>query len=160
MKRRILLCALAGVFPVIVQAQAAAPDVAGGWLVTAQEAVQYGGAEGFDMPRPLRARAVVPLIEILQPQAALDGAKVKAPFPIAIRFKAREDAPIVPTTFKVLYGAFGIDITSRITKYAQATAEGLSFDKAQIPPGKHRLVLQVQDEKQRTAERELRFEVE
>ena len=38
--------------------------------------------------------------------------------------------------------------------------EGFSLENAQIPVGRHRLTLQVQDEKQRVAERELRFEVE
>ena len=38
-------------------------------------------------------------------------------------------------------------ITSRITKHVQVSPQGFNFDKAQIPPGKHRLTLQVQDDK-------------
>ena len=60
----------------------------------------------------------------------------------------------------MLYGAFKIDITARITKFVKVTTEGFNLENAQIPVGKHRLTLQVQDEKQRVAERELRFEVE
>lgn len=129
----------------------------GGWLVTPEEALRFQGGIGFDDPLPLRARALVPSIEIMQPHAV--DQKLHAPFPIALKFVA-SDAPIVPSTFKVLYGALRIDITDRIAKYAHATAEGFSFDKAQVPPGRHRLAVQVSDEKQRTAERELRIEVE
>jgi hypothetical protein len=126
------------------------------WLVSPAEALQYKGAEGFDAPRALGTRNTTPVIELLQPQ----GQKLKAPFPIELRFKPQADAAIVPSTFKVLYGALNFDITQRIAKFAQVTPQGVSFDKAQVPPGKHKLVLQVQDEKQRTGERELRIEVE
>jgi hypothetical protein len=34
------------------------------------------------------------------------------------------------------------------------------LDNAKIPAGKHRLTLQIADEKERIGERELRFEVE
>ena len=60
----------------------------------------------------------------------------------------------------MLYGAFKRDITSRITKFVKVAKEGFSMDNAQIPAGKHRLNLQVQDELKRMAERELRVEVE
>jgi hypothetical protein len=60
----------------------------------------------------------------------------------------------------VLYGALKLDITNRVTKYVQVNEQGFNLENAQIPVGKHRLTLQVQDEKQRLVERELRFEVE
>jgi hypothetical protein len=136
----------------------AVPDLAEGWLLTPDEVQQFRGAEGFDQLRP-RTRAALPAIEVLQPVPGGEE-KVKAPFPIAVNFKPRDDAPIVPSTFKVLYGALRIDITNRITKYAQPTEKGIAFDKAQIPAGKHRLFILVEDAKQRVAERELRIEVE
>lgn len=137
-------------------AQEQAPD---GWLVTAAEAVEYQGEQGFNETPMLRPRAVVPLIDILKPEPSAD-LKVKAPFAISVLFKSQNDAAINPDTFKVMYGALKIDITSRITKFVKVGREGFSLDNAQIPPGKHRLILQVQDEKQRVAERELRVEVE
>ena len=85
---------------------------------------------------------------------------MKAPFPIAVAFKGLPDAAIDPATFRVLYGMLKIDISSRITKFVTVTKDGFSMDNAQIPAGKHRLTLQVKDEKQRIAERELRVEVE
>lgn len=130
-----------------------------GWLVDAEEAKEFQGEGGFNEMAMLRPRAVMPLIEILKPDPVTD-LKVKAPFPISVQFKAQADAPIVPASFKVLYGALKIDITHRITKFVKVTSAGFTFDEARIPTGKHRLTLQIQDEKQRTAERELRVEVE
>lgn len=133
--------------------------VSDGWLVSPAEALEFKGEEGYNEPPALRPRAMVPLIDILKPQAAAD-LKVKAPFAIAVLFKSQADSAIDPATFKVMYGAFKIDITSRITKFVKVTKEGFSLENAQIPVGKHRLTMQVMDEKQRVAERELRVEVE
>lgn len=130
-----------------------------GWLVSPAEAIEFKGEDAYREPPSLRPRAVVPQIDILKPEAA-EEVKVKSPFQITVVFKGQTDAPIDPGTFKVLYGALKLDITSRITKFIKVTSNGFVLDKAQIPPGKHRLTLQVQDSKQRTAERELRFEVE
>ena len=136
-------------------AQAAPTD----WLISPAEALSYQGEGGFNEQPALRARAVMPQIDILKPEPVAD-LKVKAPFAIAVLFKAQGDAAIDPSTFKVMYGALKFDITSRITKFVKVSPTGFSLDNAQIPVGKHRLTLQVQDEKQRVAERELRVEVE
>ena len=137
-------------------ALATVPD---GWLVSPMEAQEFKGEDGFNEQPALRARAVVPLIDILKPEPTAD-LKVKAPFAISVLFKGQSDAPIDPATFKVMYGALKIDITSRITKFVTVTKEGFSLENAKIPVGKHRLTMQVMDEKQRVAERELRVEVE
>ena len=132
--------------------------VADGTLVTDAEAKEFQGEQGYYEPPSLRRRSLLPGIEILRPTPGPD-TKVKSPFAIAVQFRA-QDAPIVPSSFKVLYGALKVDITERITKFVKVDANGFSFDNARIPPGKHKLTLVVQDEKQRTAERELRLEVE
>lgn len=129
------------------------------WLITPSEAREFKGEEGFNEQPALRPRAAVPQIDILRPELVSD-LKVKAPFSIDVQFKAQPDAAIDLATFKVLYGAFKIDITSRLTKFITLNKAGFSLDNAKIPNGKHRLTLQVQDEKQRLAERELRIEVE
>lgn len=139
--------------------QFALAAVADGWLVSPEEAREFKGEAAYYEPPALRPRAVVPLIDILKPEAVAD-LKVKAPFAIEVLFKSQADAPIDPATFKVMYGAFKIDITSRITKFVKVTKDGFNLENAQIPPGKHRLTMQVMDEKQRVAERELRVEVE
>ncbi|QDL52761.1 hypothetical protein [Rhodoferax aquaticus] len=134
-------------------------EASAGWLVTAAEAQAYKGEAGFDEAPGLRPRSVIPVIDILKPEPTAD-LKVKAPFAIAVEFKGQSDAQIDPSTFKVMYGALKIDITSRITKYVTVSKDGFTLDNAKIPPGKHRLILQIQDAKQRVAERELRVEVE
>ncbi len=140
-------------------AQSPAVAGVGNWLVTPAEAREFKGEEGFYEQPALRSRAVMPLIDILKPEPVQD-LKVKAPFAIVVQFKSQADVPIDPTTFKVMYGALKIDITNRITKFVKVTKDGFSLDNAQIPVGKHRLTLQVVDERQRLAERELRVEVE
>ena len=137
----------------------ALPPVPDGWLVTTEEALEFKGEVGFNEQPALRARGAVPQIDILKPEPA-PNLKVKAPFAIAVQFIGPADAAIDPSTFKVLYGALKIDITSRITKFVSVTKDGFSLENAQIPAGKHRLTMQVQDEKHRVAERELRVEVE
>lgn len=151
--KKLIAVALAASFA--VHAQTAPRD----WLISPAEALAYQGEGGFNEQPALRARSVVPQIDIIKPEPAVD-LKVKAPFPISVLFKGQSDAAIDPSTFKVMYGALKFDITSRITKFVKVTPTGFSLDNAQIPVGKHRLTLQVQDEKQRVAERELRVEVE
>lgn len=129
------------------------------WLVNADEALRFEGEAGFLAQPGLRARSVMPLIDILQPEPVPDG-KLKAPFSIAVAFRPQNDAPIDVSSFKVLYGGLKFDITSRLAQYTQINADGFKLDKANIPKGKHRLTLQIQDAKQRLAERELRIEVE
>lgn len=144
-----------------LHAQTASPlgAVPDGWLVNAAEARAFKGEEGFLAEPALQPRALLPQIDILRPEPTAD-MKVKAPFAIAVQFKSQPDSSINPNTFKVMYGALKIDITSRITKFVKVTKEGFSLENAQIPSGKHRLTLQVQDELKRTAEREMRVEVE
>lgn len=137
----------------------ATEELPDGWLVSPAEAKAFKGEEGYNEAPALRPRAVVPLIDIIKPDAVGEQ-KVKAPFAIQAQFKGQADAPIDPSTFKVLYGALKIDITSRVSRNAKLNRDGFSFDKAQIPAGKHRIILQVQDSKQRVAERELRVDVE
>ena len=155
--RKLLLAAF--VLSTIVPSGAYAQSVGKDWLVSPQEAQNFKGEEGYNEPPALRARAVMPIIEIIKPQPTTDF-KVKAPFSIDVLFKPQADAAIDPSTFKVLYGGLRFDITSRITKFVKVSATGFSLENAQIPVGKHRLTMQVQDEKQRVAERELRVEVE
>ena len=151
--------ALAQSGPTSATATATATATAAGWLITGPEAQEFQGEAGFNEAPALRMRALVPVIDIVKPEPAVD-LKVKAPFAIVVEFKAQSDADVDPSTFKVLYGALKVDITNRITKYVSVTKDGFALENAKIPVGKHRLTLQVQDTKQRVAERELRFEVE
>ena len=128
------------------------------WLITPAEALSYQGEIGFNERPAMRTRALMPQIDIIKPAPAAN-LKVKSPFAISVIFTGL-DAAIDPATFKVTYGALKLDITSRITKFVKVTPTGFSLDNAQIPVGKHRLTMRIEDEKQRVAERELRIEVE
>lgn len=129
------------------------------WLITPKEATSFKGEEGFNEPIALRPRGLMPSIDIIKPEPTID-TKIKAPFAINVVFRPQPDAAIDPTSFRVLYGALRVDITGRITKFVKVSPTGFLLENAQIPAGKHRLTLQVQDEKQRVAERELRVDVE
>ena len=48
----------------------------------------------------------------------------------------------------------------RIVKPGQVTPAGFTSAQVQVPPGKHLLVFQIEDERQRMAEVELRFEAQ
>lgn len=157
--RLIVIVCLFFALPAMAQMPASLQAVPDGWLVTPAEAREFKGEEGFNEQAALRPRAMMPQIDILKPESVAD-MKVKAPFAISVIFKGQLDAPIDPNTFKVLYGTFKIDITNRITKFVKVTKDGFSMESAQIPAGKHRMTMQVADEKQRVAERELRVEVE
>lgn len=137
-------------------ALAPVPD---GVLVTGAEAREFMGEAGFNEPAPMRTRGLIPAIEILQPRPAAD-LKVRTTFAISVQFRSQGDAPVVPSTFRILYGANRVDITSRMVGRGQLTAQGFSYAQAQVPPGKHKLVFQVVDERHRVAERVLRFEAE
>ena len=160
MVKALAFAALFGSGLIVAQtALSAQPETPGAWLVSPAEVQDFQGMQGFEEPPMLRAKSAIPSIEVLRPEPMGDN-KVKAPFSIAVKFRGEPDAEIQPGTFRVLYGALKLDITGRITKYVKVEAQGFTLENAQIPVGKHRLILQVQDDKQRVAERELRFEVE
>jgi hypothetical protein len=145
-------------------------------LVTADEARRY--AEGDAAADPLRPRlpepdfardrmlpralpepAPGPRIDLLRP--ALDTQpRLRSPFPIEVRFIPLPDAAVDPASFRVLYGNLRLDVTARILAQVKVAAAGFSLAEAAIPAGRHRLLLRVGDQKQRTGELDLRFEVE
>lgn len=148
MKRRTLLTLAPALFCPGLKAQP--------WLVTPEE-VQRWHAD-TEAPLLVPRTAGAPVIEVLRP--TLDGGSaLPSPLPIALRFRAAADAAIDPASFRVFYGAFGLDITSRLLAAVAVSAEGLQVERAAIPPGSHRLVLQVADTQGRTGTRELRFRV-
>lgn len=128
-------------------------------LVSPQEVILYQGEAGFMASMPLKSKNPQPTIDVVSPVPDIDG-KVMAPFPIEVRFTSTLDAAIQPGSFKVMYGLLKLDITDRLLKVTKVTSEGFRVDKADIPKGKHRLVLQVLDNKNRVAEKDLRLIVE
>ena len=55
-----------------------------------------------------------------------------------------------PESFRALYGAFRVDITSRLLQVAKLSAEGLTVEAASLPVGSHRIFLEIEDSVGRT----------
>ena len=146
-------------------ALAQAPAQTGGGafdLITAAEAQQTAKAE-LEAPPEIRPRQAVapkgnaPSIRVLSPTSA--GTAVAAPLRIEVAFTPTPGTRIVPSSFRVLYGLLKIDLTDRLRKHATITESGVVVDRAVVPNGQHRLILQVADDQGNTAEQELRIRV-
>lgn len=99
-----------------------------------------------------------PIIEIIQP--SMKSGKIGSPMTIEVKFKAIDGKKIDPSSFKLFYGAFKLDVTERLLKAAKITASGFSIDNVQIPEGEHRLVLRVNDDAGSSGIKELRVKVD
>ncbi|MEK8045630.1 hypothetical protein [Ideonella margarita] len=133
------------------------PARAQDWLVTPDEVAR---SAAVPMPVTLVARAAgAPAIEVLRPLLEGNGTQVVSPVPIELRFKPAADAAIDVASFRVLYGAFRIDVTQRLLKSVVVRPDGLKVEQAAIPSGSHRLVVQVTDTLGRQGSRELNFSV-
>jgi hypothetical protein len=125
-------------------------------LVTEEEAAQSRAA-----PTPLAARSPLPtnapVIKLLAPDTAVT---ITSPTRIELRFEPAPQASIRPETFRVLYGAFKLDITNRLMGHSKISAQGLAVSEAHLPKGSHRLVLEVQDTAGRIGARLVSFVVE
>ncbi len=129
------------------------------WLVTEQEAHAYQGEAGFALPPPLGVRNAQPVIEVIKPEL-VEGQPLHGPFAIQVKFISLNDSRIRPETFRAYYGALKFDVTSRLMNLTKVTSEGFLVNQADIPKGKHRLLLQVTDERNRLAERDLRLHID
>jgi hypothetical protein len=98
----------------------------------------------------------VPDIEIDQPDQTKP---IKSPVTIRISFRAQDGALIDRSSFRVTYGWFGIDITQRILEHAQLTSQGITAADAQLPSGRHRVTIQIADNRRRVATRTFEFTV-
>lgn len=130
-------------------------------LISPAEAQQAAKAE-LEAPPEIRPRQVmpkgsVPGIRVVSPSAP--GAAVAAPVRIELAFAPKPGTRIVPSSFRVLYGLLKIDLTERLRKHATVTEDGVVVDRANVPEGQHRLILQVADDQGNTAEQELLFRV-
>ena len=109
---------------------------------------------------PFTAKSVAPkdapLIELSAPKLT---APVSSPTPIELKFQPTPPSAVKPETFKVLYGSFEIDITKRILNVAKVTESGVFVQEANLPKGKHKLLMVVEDTAGRRGNRSIDFEV-
>jgi hypothetical protein len=109
---------------------------------------------------PFRAKSVAPkdapVIELSAPKLSIP---VSSPTPIELKFQPTPPSAVKPETFKVLYGSFEIDITKRILNVAKVTELGVFVQEANLPKGKHKLIMVVEDTAGRRGNRSIDFEV-
>jgi hypothetical protein len=96
-----------------------------------------------------------PKIKILAPPL---GKPLTAPIDIDLQFVPTGSAPIRPDTFRVCYvGLITMDLTKRITDRVAVSDKGLRVTGAQLPHGRHHLVLLIADERGRLGRSEAVF---
>jgi hypothetical protein len=105
----------------------------------------------------LTSQAGAPRIEVLVPDVTKP---VGAPTSIEVRFVTTAPAEPRPESFKVLYGAFRIDVTQRLLGVATVTKEGIKVSGANLPSGKHQLALTLADTQGRETVQFLQFTVQ
>jgi hypothetical protein len=107
-------------------------------LITAKEA-QLPAAAG-----ELKTRGISrgPAIKVLSPDVG--AAPITAPFDLKVQFESRGGKKIDPASVKVTYLKSPlVDLTGRMKP--AISESGISFDKAQVPPGEHAVRITVKD---------------
>jgi hypothetical protein len=106
---------------------------------------------------PTQNPASPPQIIVISPQPG--DPTIASPIRIELAFTTSAGAHVVPGSFRVRYGLLKIDITEAIRPYARVTEKGMVAENAAVPPGNHRLFLQISDSAGRTAISQLKFTV-
>lgn len=140
---------------ILLAACMASATAAPAFLVTEQEMVESNAAPPQATPKSVPVKDA-PRIEVASPN--LTG-PLASPTPIQLNFEAAAPAAVKPETFRVLYGAFGIDITQRLLGAAKLNAQGISVQEASLPSGKHKLQLSVEDSLGRKGVRVIEFQI-
>jgi hypothetical protein len=85
-----------------------------------------------------------PRIVVLSPPSSGDAFVSNRPVKLRVRFETTADAPVDIRTLKVTYlRLLGIDITDRVRPYVNEN--GIEVDNVEIPPGEHRIELEIKD---------------
>jgi hypothetical protein len=128
---------------------------AGPMLISTEEMLASNNAAASFRPK-IAAPKDAPLIELSAPKLS---APVASPTAIELKFQPTPPSAVKPNTFKVLYGAFEIDITKRILSVAKVTEAGVLVQEASLPKGKHKLLMVVEDTAGRQGSKLIEFEV-
>ena len=166
MNRSLRRLALGGLAWMAVCSGAPAQTAGAFELVTVAEAQRAAQAEAEAEAKPAartrqlvipKSNASAPAIRVISPQS--QGATVTAPLRLEVAFTPTPGTRIVPASFRVLYGLLKIDLTERLRKHATVTEAGVVVDRAVVPDGQHRLIIQIADDQGNTAEQEIRIRV-
>jgi hypothetical protein len=124
-------------------------------LVSQDEMAQSNSAP-LKLTAKLAPPKDAPQIEVETPP--INGS-ITSPTPVKIRFQAVAPSSVKPETFKVLYGSWELNITSRITGKTKVTEQGLEVAQAELPSGKHKLLISIEDNTGRVGTKLIEFEV-
>lgn len=97
-----------------------------------------------------------PVIELSAPKLS---EPVNSPTAIELKFQSTAPSTVKPDSFRVLYGYFEIDITKRLLNVAKVSEQGVFVEEANLPKGKHKLLMVVEDSAGRKGSRTIDFEV-
>jgi hypothetical protein len=129
--------------------------LAGPFLVTTEEMLASHNA-----PPQFTSRSVpvqdAPTIELTAPKLSTP---VSSPTSIELRFQPKAPSTVKPESFRVLYGAFGLDITKRLLSVAKVSEQGVFVQEASLPKGRHKLTMVVEDSAGRKGNRTVEFDV-
>lgn len=125
-------------------------------LVTDSEAAASFAAGEVMSPRSV-SQPGAPKIELLVPDTSK---AISAPTNIELRFVGNPPSEPKPDTFRILYGAFRIDITQRLLGVANVTKDGIKVRDAVLPKGRHQLALTISDSMGRQSQQLVAFTVE
>lgn len=125
-------------------------------LVTEEEAAASISAGGMMSPRNV-SQPGAPLIELLAPDTSK---AISGPTNIELRFVGNPPSEPKPDTFRILYGAFRIDITQRLLGVAKVTKEGIKVRDAILPKGRHQLSMTISDSLGRQSQQLVAFTVD
>lgn len=128
---------------------------AGTFLVSEDEMLASNNA-----PPQFTAKSVpakdAPVIELTAPKLSTP---VSSPTSIELRFQPKAPSTVKPESFRVLYGAFGLDITKRLLSVATVSEQGVFVQEASLPKGRHKLMMVVEDSAGRKGNRTVEFDV-
>lgn len=125
-------------------------------LVTEEDFARSLAAGDADEFIERAADPLGPEIEIVRPG---EGNEFQAPVDIHITFVPTPGAEIDLDTLEIKYGAFGINVTDRVTENAEVTPEGIRSEGAMLPAGKHKLTVYVGDNMGRVGKRRFSFRI-
>ena len=125
-------------------------------LVTESEAAASFAAGGTMTPRVV-SQPGAQQIELLTPDTSK---AISAPTNIELRFIGNPPSEPKPDTFRILYGAFRIDITQRLLGVAKVTKDGIKVRDAVLPKGRHQLSLMISDSMGRQSQQTVAFTVD
>jgi hypothetical protein len=130
-----------------------APAASQAWpLVTPEEDARDRAAPDVrpqDLPAP-------PTINLVRPDLSRP---IQNPATIEVQFDAGPGRTINMQSFNATYGRLGINITRRLLDHAVVTANGLSAQNVDLPPGNHRVTLSIADTTGKRASRTFQISV-